>query len=94
MGENGMRMVNNKCSEVVVLWQQVWKPGQLTEWSIVYPSPTLQEAPIINKQPKLPDERWLLYSKTDTLGVGTCHLQWITKFLTSLNPSKAEFFSC
>jgi len=53
MGENGMRMVNNKCSEVVVLWQQVWKPGQLTEWSIVHPYPTPQEAPIINKQPKL-----------------------------------------
>ena len=79
MGEKGIRLVNNKCGKVVVLGQQVWEPGQLAEQSIVYLSPTPQEAPVINKKPKLPDERWPLQIRTGMLGSGSSHLHWVTQ---------------
>jgi len=83
MGKKGMRVVNNKCGQVVILWQQVRKPGQLTERSIVYPSPTPQEPPVIKKQSQLLGERWL---RTGTLGFDTGNLQRVAKLLASLDP--------
>jgi len=27
MGKRNMLVVNNKCGEVIIQWQQVWEPG-------------------------------------------------------------------